>query len=189
VTRLEELDGTAPRWNAPAGPPGSGLSGAIGGAPGNRPSGTIGVMTEEQAQQGHDKAQVSVLPGIPGQMERLETGEGAYPSTTTDFVKLLREAGLTVEFVEEPDERREVSYQFADILIPTLLFIHDVGWAVAVDYLTGAIRELFGGDRLKKSDLHVKFGKRSADGEARWFEADGKAEDVFKAMREAHMDD
>ena len=49
---------------------------------------------------------MSVLPGIPGQLERLETGEGAYPSTTTDFVKLLREAGLTVEFVEGPEQRR-----------------------------------------------------------------------------------
>ena len=44
-------------------------------------------------------------PAVP-QMLNQRGAQHAYPSTTTDFVKLLREAGLTVEFVEGPEQRR-----------------------------------------------------------------------------------
>lgn len=132
---------------------------------------------------------VMVLPGIPGQMERLETGQGAYPSTTTDLVKLLCEAGLTVEYAEEREDRRQISYHAAVIIIPILLFAQGVVWAVAADLIADAIRGLFSRDRIKKGRLRVKVGRRGADGEAHWFEADGNAEDVLQAMRDAQLDD
>jgi hypothetical protein len=48
---------------------------------------------------------VLVLPGFPDREIPLDEPGSAYPSTTIDVVKRLRQLGLTVEFTEPRDQR------------------------------------------------------------------------------------
>jgi hypothetical protein len=122
-------------------------------------------------------------------MDRLESGKGAYPATTIDVIKLLREAGLSVEYAEAREDRAQVGHNAADMWIPVLVFMQQISWDVVVSYLTTVLTGLIGTPGVSNRRLHVKVGRRSADGSERFFESSGTARDVLDAMREAGLDD
>lgn len=128
---------------------------------------------------------VTVVPGIPGTgVDHLETGEYAYPGTTTDIVKLLKERGFEVEYAVPRSERVDVEHNAADIWVPILQFLQ-VTEATAVGTIVAQmILDLFGRDFVKHSVLHVKFSRQKPDGEMQEFEADGAGPDVIEAMRQ-----
>lgn len=64
---------------------------------------------------------VTILPGVPG-MESLRVDDGCvpYPTSTVDFVKVLREAGFEVQFTEPRETRQYVGHMAAEIRLPLL---------------------------------------------------------------------
>ena len=132
---------------------------------------------------------VLIMPGVPGIMERLDSGEGTYPVTTTDVVKLLQEIGLQVGYSEAREQRTQIGHNAADIWLPVILFLQQTSWDVAVSYVTTVVTGLIGVPETSKRRLHVKVGLRSADGIERFFEGSGKARNVLAAMRQAGIDE
>lgn len=137
-------------------------------------------MVESEVTQ---SSQVLVLPGVPGYAEEVDD-VGAYPSTTTDVMKVLREAGLAVEYRDPPNERKQVSLFGIDIWMPVLQFTQDALASGAGDLLASAIRGLFGRRSVSDGTLHVRFGREDSDGNVEWFEADGPGDNVLDAARE-----
>jgi transcriptional regulator with XRE-family HTH domain len=138
----------------------------------------------ELTAEGHASADVLVLPGVPGKAKRLDDGRGAYPASTVDIMKLLREQKVAVEFVEPPNRRAELTYHAADIWLPVLLWTSDAVANGAGSLFAHAIIQLFGQRRAERSVLHVRCGRQTAEGDIRWFEADGPGSEVLKALRE-----
>ena len=141
----------------------------------------------ELTAEGHAPANVAdvvVLPGVPGKVERLDDGRGAYPASTVDIMKLLREQGLAVEYVESPNRRAELTYHAADIWLPVLLWTSDAVANGAGSLFSHVIIQLFGQRRAERSILHIRCGRQTAEGDIRWFEADGPGSEVLKALRE-----
>jgi transcriptional regulator with XRE-family HTH domain len=134
--------------------------------------------------EGHAPADVLVLPGIPGKRERLDDGRGAYPASTTDIIKLLREQGVTVDYIEPSNRRAELTYHAADIWLPVLLWASDAIANGAGSLFAHAIIQLLGARRAERSVLHVRCGRKTGEGDIRWFKADGPGADVLKALRE-----
>lgn len=136
-----------------------------------------------------DKARsVRVQPGVPGIMVRLESGNGAYPDSTTDIVKLLREVSFEVSY-EEPSECRSlVAHNAADFWMPILIFTDELTWSVIGGVLANALTSLLGTARASRAQLHLKIGRESRDGETSYFEGSGPASQVLKALEkfEAH---
>lgn len=130
-------------------------------------------------------ADVVVLAGLPGWRH---SGDDArltnpVPTTTTDMVKVLRSAGLTVEHAVARGDRQEVSLNAAEYWVPVLVFAVDVGANTAGDLLADAISKLFGRPLLRRSRLHVRYGQQRPDGSVDFFEAHGDAEKVIEAIR------
>lgn len=123
---------------------------------------------------------VLVVPGIPGKFTHLDTGEAAYPSETSDIVKLLQENGLSVRYAEPRGAR--VGFKGADWWVPILIFAREALANGAGEILATVLRERIGLPRLPRTKLHVRLGRRDADGSVRWFEASGAAQDVLTAM-------
>lgn len=128
-------------------------------------------------------SQVVVLSGVPGYADEVD-GVGAYPSSTTDVMKVLREAGLSVEYRDPPNERKQVSLFGIDIWIPVLQFTQDALASGAGDLLAASIRTLFGRQSVSDGTLHVKFGREDGDGQVEWFEATGPGDEVLDAARQ-----
>lgn len=127
-----------------------------------------------------------IVPGIPGfEIEALDVEGPAFPSSTTDLMKVLREQGLHVEF-EDPDSPHPlVSHKAADWWIPIMVFIIETGVAsTAGNLLSHAIISLLGAKKAESSVLHVKVGVVQAGRDKiEWFEGHGKGADVLKALR------
>jgi hypothetical protein len=149
---------------------------------------TLISMTPSDKNDTNNASEVLVLPGVPGIFDRIETGEWAYPDSTNDVIKLLREAGLTVEYSEPRSERVRVSHNAADFWLPVLLFVQQTSWDVIVSYITNVLTNLIGPLDTFNRQLHVKVGTKSSDGSDQFFEGSGKAKDVLAAMRQAGID-
>jgi hypothetical protein len=131
---------------------------------------------------------VLVIPGVPGIFDRVETGEWAYPDSTDDVIKLLREVGLTVDYSVPRSERVQVSHNAADFWLPVLLFVQQTSWDAIVSYVTNVLTILIGPLDVSNRRLHVKVGTKYPDGTDQYFEGSGKAKDVLAAMRQAGID-
>jgi hypothetical protein len=141
----------------------------------------MNTMTESNGTETPD---VLVLPGVPGKRERLEDGRGAYPSTTIDVIKLLREEGIRVDRAEPDDQQAELTYHGAEVWLPVLLWTSDALANGAGSLFAHLIIQLLGQREAERSVLHVKCGRKSGTGDERWFEAHGPGTDVIKALRE-----
>lgn len=141
-------------------------------------------MKASQAKSGRDGTDVLVLPGIPGNRGRLDDGRGAYPDTTVDIVKLLRERGISVDYVEAANRRAELTYKADDVWLPVLLWTSDALANGAGSLFAEVIIQLLGQRRAERKVLHVKTEVETRDGEKRKFEGDGPGADVIKALRE-----
>jgi hypothetical protein len=142
------------------------------------------MMKPSQPRSGRDGIDVLVLPGIPGNRERLDDGRGAYPDTTVDVVKLLREQGISVDYAEAADQRAELTYKADDVWLPVLLWTSDALANGAGSLFADMIIQLLGQRRAERKVLHVKTEVETRDGEKRKFEGDGPGADVLKALRE-----
>lgn len=120
---------------------------------------------------------ILVRPGLPGHAS--DRPGHQYPSTTTDIVKLLREAGATVEYELPRDERELVSLNAAPLVLPILL---GIGTGTIGSLLANAIERLLGKDTAEKSQLHVRV-ERGRGNDPDVCEASGLGSDVLETLR------
>ena len=135
------------------------------------------------------KPVVRVQPGVPGLIERLESGNGAYPDSTTDIVKLLRVAEFDVLYDEPPESRSIVAHNAADFWMPVLTFTVTFSWSVIAGIVGNLLTSLLGKDRVSRSQLHIKVGRTNEIGETSYFEGSGPAPDVLRALEMFNTDD
>lgn len=126
-----------------------------------------------------------IMPGIPGMSAAALGLDGsAFPSSTTDVMKILREQGLKVEFEARDGAHPLVSHKAADWWVPITVFIQTSTGTAAGNLLSQAIMSLIGHRRADSSVLHVKMGIVKEGGDKiEWFEGHGKGSDVLKALR------
>lgn len=140
-------------------------------------TGTRGGMAYMLASMSDGGAAASIVlrPGVPGLgLEALEDGTAGFPSTSDDLVKLLREQGVVAEFDRPLTERSEVTHQAADVWLPVLEIIRDLGIGV----LGGCIVELVA---EPTSRVHAKVG-RNRKGKTEWLEISGQRDEVIEAI-------
>ncbi|MFG3024532.1 hypothetical protein ACGFZQ_39485 [Streptomyces sp. NPDC048254] len=77
---------------------------------------------------------ISGLPRVPRQGDR-----GNYPYEAIVVAKVLRAAGVTVEFEDAKPERDYHTHDSADIWLPVIEFARDVGKDLAVAAVTAVI--------------------------------------------------
>lgn len=127
---------------------------------------------------------VVVLPGVPDTgVVRLEDGLWAYPGTTTDVVKLLREQGLTVEWSHPKEERTTVEHKAADIWFPVLEFGRDAAASGVGEAVAAMILGLLRSRKPADTNLHLEFKIRTKGG-TREFKSSGPGDEVLKAVEE-----
>jgi len=130
-----------------------------------------------------DGADAIVLPGIPG-VEPPSAKEDIYPSETIDLMKILREGGLRVEYLDPERERAEVAYRgYADYITPVLIFTQDALANGAGDLLAAAIRERASSFRRSERKARMKVGKiKSPNLTVKWLDWEGPADEAVKAL-------
>lgn len=131
-----------------------------------------------------DLTEVFVLPGVPGSHQRLSDGTHVYPSTTNDVMKLFREQGVAIEFQKTSNPRSELVLQADDVFLPVLIWGANALSGGVGGLFTHVIVQLLGRRQAETSVLHVKCGRRNADGTVKWFEAHGPGVEVIEALRE-----
>lgn len=126
--------------------------------------------------------QVLIRAGLPGKPELTVAHGKPYPNTTTDVAKLLAERGLTVTYEDEKGQRSYVSFYAAELWIPIIQVASSIFAGIAGNFLSDIIRELIGADRPDDTLLHVEYSVVPRSGGKRTFRANGKADDVLKAI-------
>jgi hypothetical protein len=131
-----------------------------------------------------DAADVIVLPGIPG-VEPPSAKEDIYPSDAIDLMKILREGGLRVEYLNPERERAEVAYRgYADYITPVLIFTQDALANGAGDLLAAAIRERASSFRRSDRKARMKVGKiESPDLTVKWLDWEGPADEAIVSIQ------
>ncbi len=86
-----------------------------------------GIIDRVSNQPEPPTSAVTVLPGVPN-MARLTVDDGVvpFPDTTVDFVKILRERGIVVEYAVPREDRRYVGHKAYELWLPILEFSMDV---------------------------------------------------------------
>jgi hypothetical protein len=115
-------------------------------------------------------------------MDHLDSGNGAYPDSTTDVVKLLRELKFEVTYDERPESRSLVAHNAADFWMPVLAFTDQMSWSVIGGVLANLLTSLLGNAKASRAQLHLKVGRTGRDGETSYFEGSGPASQVLKAL-------
>ena len=131
------------------------------------------------------EADIVVLPGVPGWADPGADYDvtNPYPSSTSDFVKVLRLEGFCVQYTVSRGDRSPVSINAADIWVPVLVFALQELVQVPSEILIAAILRVFGKRISDDSRLHVHFMQKSPDGNIHEFKSDGQARDVLRAMQ------
>jgi hypothetical protein len=123
---------------------------------------------------------ISGLPNVPRQGDR-----GNYPYEAITVVKLLRAAGLTVEFEDAKSNRDYRTHDSADIWLPVIGFAKDVGKDLVVTAATAIVTRYI----VKRQDeaasppvtLHIEVTR---EGDQTNLRLDGPPEAVLKAIEE-----
>jgi hypothetical protein len=124
---------------------------------------------------------VVIRPGIPGLgFEELDDSTAGYPSTSDDFIKLLRERGVAVDYDRPLSERSEITHNAADVWLPVLEIVRDLSTGV----LAACIYDLV---IHPASSVHAKVG-RTRKGEMEWLEVSGGRDEVIETI-DAFLED
>jgi hypothetical protein len=123
-----------------------------------------------------------VVPGIPGGSSTTQKGESAYPATTTDVLKLLREAGVRVDYVNSRERRAQVAYESDDVWLPILIFTRDALANGAGGLLANVIWSYLALHHNQTTRLHVRSGRVKANGKEEWYDGNGPASDVIRGL-------
>lgn len=154
---------------------------------------------------------VTVLPGVPG-MAGFTVDEGVvpFPDTTTDFVKVLQEHGVTVKFALPQEQRVYVGHKALEVWLPVLEFTRDLLTGIGAGLLVESLKAFLEPNSAAgpmspveqlpentelttaaTSILHVEWHVSTPDGQCETFKADGSVTDVLDSVGkfEQHLRD
>jgi len=132
---------------------------------------------------GTGQSDAVVIPGVPG-VHLPPDAPDTYPSLTIDLIKILRGAGLTIDYAEPDSEKAWAELLGAEVWVPIIVFAQQAIAAGVGGVLTAAVLELVGKVRASRSKLHVKIGRLISRNETvAWLEATGTVDDVLKAVK------
>ena len=100
------------------------------------------------------------------------------------MAKVIRERGFNPIFEVAKEDRKYVSHNAANIWSPILQVAQNLLLGTAGGLFSMLIWDLLGEDEAKSKILHVEERVIDADGTEHIFKADGKGEDVTKALNE-----
>jgi hypothetical protein len=121
------------------------------------------------------EAQVLLLPGVA-------SDEEGYAVEGIDLAKWLRQGGVTAEPAEPREGRKYIDLKAADLFLGTVGFTLQLLASGGGQLLADAIEHLLGGLGQRRVRLRVAVYEDNKS-KARWFQADGRGEDVVKALR------
>jgi len=147
---------------------------------------------------------VTVVPGVPN-MAGLTVDQGVvpFPDSTSDFVKLLREREIPVDFLVPREQRVYVGHKALELWLPILEFSRDLLISVESGLLVELLKSYLNpaGDRRPIDDieetreaataapepsrsaiLHVEWHVSRPDGERQTFVANGSESSVLDAL-------
>ncbi|MEV7046624.1 hypothetical protein [Amycolatopsis sp. NPDC051061] len=129
---------------------------------------------------------VVVRAGVPGKDDGSAEGEHHYPTSTSDFVKLLRELGFSVDYEHEKSQRALVGYKAFDVWVPVLDFGLNVLANIPANIVATTIMNYFHATKRNVQDsvLHVEYSVHKKNGDVVKFKADGAGPDVLKAIEQ-----
>lgn len=125
---------------------------------------------------------ILVVPGLPKNLTQPDEAPFVYPSSTVEFVKLMRALGLPIEVATQRNEQTLVAHFAAEVWLPFL----NIGIAV----LSGAAGNLLatmveGAFRKtdKNSLAHIDWRVKTKEGVIHRFKYDGPAKDAQRAAQ------
>lgn len=125
---------------------------------------------------------ILVVPGLPENLTRPEGDRFVYPTSTVEFVKLMRALDLPIAVATPRDKQTLVAHFAAEVWLPFL----NIGVAV----LSGAAGNLFatmveGAFRKtdKNSLAHINWKVKTKNGVVHHFKYDGPAKDAQRAAQ------
>ncbi|MEU0536171.1 hypothetical protein [Amycolatopsis tolypomycina] len=114
------------------------------------------------------------------------SGEHRYPASTSDFVKLLREDGIQVEYEHEKSQWTLVEYKSFDVWVPILDLSLNVAANIPANIIATMImnyvKKVLRRD-VKNANLHVNVSIRKKNGTVAKFEASGPGPEVLEALK------
>lgn len=146
---------------------------------------------------------VTVLPGVPNMPRlKIDSGVAPFPNTTTDFVKILREHGISVEYSVPKDQRSYVALKAFELWLPILEFTQGmltaVGSGILVELLKSyvhpnhsahpeGVHQIGQNDDVTSEEttpaiLHVEWHVAKPEGERQTFVANGHMPEVLEAL-------
>lgn len=148
---------------------------------------------------------VTVLPGVPNMAKlKIDSGVTPFPNTTTDFVKVLREHGISVEYSVPKDQRTYVALKAFELWLPILEFTQSmltaVGSGILVELLKSYVHpnrssQPEGMQQIHQNDdatseeptpgiLHVEWHVAKPNGERQTFVANGHMPEVLESLEQ-----
>jgi hypothetical protein len=112
----------------------------------------------------------------------LDHDKALYPPNTIDLVKLAREGGITLAFVDER-ERAYIGLKAAEVWLPVLVFLSNAIASGLGVIIGDALRQMVGEVDEHRPKLHLKLGREDRqNGTIDWMTASGDADEVLRAM-------
>lgn len=138
---------------------------------------------------GFENGKIIVVPGMP--MEQGSQSQSTFPSSTTNFVKLLREQGLDVEVTVPKEDREYLDLNAAEVWLPVLIFTAQPIWDMAVIAVVGAIKSYFAGRKVDGAEevdlpagvLHLRCTFEEPDGSRREFDGHGPPAGIVESLK------
>lgn len=153
---------------------------------------------------GPSLSSVSVLPGVPN-MAGLTVDDSVvpFPDSTSDFVKLIRERGISVNYSVPRDQRIYVGHKALELWLPILEFTRDLLIGIEGGLLVELLKAYLhpeddrrpteiteGNTEHPTADpktsvpaiLHIEWHVSRPDGELQTFIADGSETSVLHAL-------
>jgi hypothetical protein len=123
-----------------------------------------------------------VVPGVPDVRDEVD-GVPVYPTMALDVLKIMREQGAQVDYVEPDGEHPVLDLKAAEYWAPVAVFTLDALANGVGGLFTAAVLEVIGRTRAAATTLHVKVGRfRRGKTSVEWMKASGPADEVIDAL-------
>lgn len=125
---------------------------------------------------------ILVVPGLAENLSRPPDEEGVLPSSTVEFVKMLRTAGFPIEVAVPRDKQTLVAHMAAEVWLPILNIGAAVFAGAAGNLLASMIESAF--RRTDKNAVaHINWRVKTKNGVTHRFKYDGPVKGAKSAAK------
>ncbi|GAA4560484.1 hypothetical protein GCM10023175_70610 [Pseudonocardia xishanensis] len=118
-------------------------------------------------------------------MPAMDRDINPYPDTAVDFAKIVRAAGLEVEYEDaDRSSRTYLAHNAADLWIPVIQVGVDLLVGMSAGLITNMIQRYLDRRKIDQTILHVEYRIVDSDGQVQAIKIDGRGPDVIGALSE-----